>query len=56
MELRSDIADSRGLMDKSSLKCSHMPALEQPMKLQTLGLSGEHVDDGIFDIDENSRN
>jgi hypothetical protein len=74
------MADSRGLIDKSSLKCSHMPALEQLMKLQTLGLSeqeaveytlmlsrdeellrlqdstGEHLNDGIFDIDENSRN
>lgn len=73
------MADSRDLVDRSSLKRSHRPALEQLMKLHTLGLSeqeaveytlmlsrdeellrlqdstGEHVDEGIFDIDENSR-
>jgi len=73
------MADSRDLVGESSLKCSHQPALEQLMKLHTLGLSeqeaveytlmlsrdeellrlqgsiGEHVDEGIFDIDENSR-
>jgi len=72
------MADSRDPVNKSSLKCSHRPALEQLMKLHTLGLSereaveytlmlsrdeellklqdstGEHVDEGVFEIDENS--
>jgi hypothetical protein len=73
------MADPKDLVDETSLKSSHQPALEQLMKLHTLGLSeqeaveyalmlsrdeelvrlqdtiGEHVDEGIFVIDENSR-
>lgn len=72
------MADSRDPVDESSPKHSNRPALEQLMKLHTLGLSeqeaveytlmlsrdeellrlqdstGEHVDEGIFEIDENS--
>jgi hypothetical protein len=73
------MADPKDLVGETSLKSSHQPALEQLMKLHTLGLSeqeaveytlmlsrdeellrlqdsiGEHVDEGIFVIDENSR-